>query len=190
MTNSHQVLSGKADRLVLLRGSFLVLFGLMAFVWAGPAASALVLAFGVFALADGLVLAAMYFRHRALWGRSSLFLGVVSMLVGIYALSFPGLTAFALVAFIAARAAVGGIIELRMAARMRKHFAGEWVLVTNGVLALLFGGLMLVMLLLRPTLAILVLTEAIGLYAMLAGLLLLAVSSRMRTFRKKTDLML
>ena len=61
------------------------------------------------------------------------------------------------------------------AIQLRKHFAGEWVLILNGALTTLFGILMILM----PLAGLLSLVWLLGAYSVFFGSLLLAVAFRL-----------
>ncbi len=50
--------------LLLVRGIFAIVFGLIAMIWTSTAAEALVLAFAIYTIADGLLLLYAAFRYR------------------------------------------------------------------------------------------------------------------------------
>src|SRR5512138_2393011 len=95
--------------LLLLRGIFAVLFGLMAFAWPGLTLVTLILLYGAYAFVDGLSAIWVGVSSRA-WGL--LLFGVLGIIVGLYAFFFPGITAIALLYLIAAWAFVRGIFEI------------------------------------------------------------------------------
>ena len=70
--------------------------------------------------------------------------GSARVLAGLVAAFWPGLTALALLYFIAAWAIVSGILEIVGAIRLRREIEGEWALGLSGVLSVLFGVLLAV----------------------------------------------
>jgi uncharacterized membrane protein HdeD (DUF308 family) len=102
--------------------------------------------------------------------------GVVSILAGIIAFIFPGLTAIALLYLVAAWAVVTGLAEIATAIRLRQEIRGEWALILGGILSVLFGLLLAVL----PGVGILSLIWLIGAYAVAFGVLLLVTAFRVR----------
>lgn len=161
-----------------LRGAVSVLFGLFAFLWPGKTLAALVIVFGAFALADGILSLVHAFRvrdqGRPFW--SLVIVGLLGIAAGTVTLAWPGLTAVALLMFIAAWAFVTGIFEIVAAIRLRKEIANEWLLGLSGVISVLVGA----MLFLQPGAGALALMWVIGAYALFFGLLLIVLAFKLR----------
>jgi uncharacterized membrane protein HdeD (DUF308 family) len=162
-----------------LRGVIAILFGFAAFLRPDIALGALILLFGAYALVDGVfAIVGVFGGTRAGTPRWLLLLeGVVSILAGIIALIFPGLTAVALLYLVAAWAIVTGIVEIATAIRLRQEIQGEWALILGGILSVLFGLLLAVL----PGVGILSLIWLIGAYAVVFGVLLLITAFRVRS---------
>lgn len=165
-------------RLVALRGVVAVLFGLLTLFRPGIALVALVLLFGAYAFADGLlmVISAIAQRHGEPRWVALLLGGLVGIGVGLVTLFQPGLTAFGLLVAIAVWAIFTGIAEVAAAIRLRKVITGEWRFVVAGVLAVAFG----VLLFFAPVEGALALVFWIGAYAVVSGVLLVAFAFRLR----------
>lgn len=165
--------------LILLRGIFAILFGLMAFVWPGLTLLTLIVLYGIYAIADGGV--ALY---AALAGGAPvsrwwlLVAGLLGLAVGIVTLVWPGVTALALVIFIGLWALVRGVFEIVSAIQLRKVIDNEWWLVGSGLLSVLFGGVVLM----APGAGALALVWLIGAYAIAFGCLLVGLALRLRSF--------
>ena len=71
---------------------------------------------------------------------------------------------------------VSGILHMAGAIQLRKHFAGEWILIVNGALTTLFG----IVMILLPLAGLLILTSLLGAYSVFFGVLLLAVALKLR----------
>jgi uncharacterized membrane protein HdeD (DUF308 family) len=128
--------------------------------------------------AFNLVMAGRGARRGKPWG-SLLFQGVASLIAGVLAFVWPDITALVLVLLIAAWAVVTGISALAAAIRLRKHIRGEWLLGLSGVLSIALG----VLLFLFPAAGALTLAIWIGAYALVFGVLLLALGLRLRKWR-------
>jgi uncharacterized membrane protein HdeD (DUF308 family) len=168
---------------VALRGVAAVLFGIAAFASPGVTLTVLLLLFGAYALVDG-VFGLIYAFGS---GRSSRAMRVVESLagvvVGVIALAWPGITALALVYLIAAWAVVTGILEIVTAINLRKVIENEWLLGLSGLASVIFG----VILAVRPGAGALALIWLIGGYAIVFGVLLIALAFRLRAGGKKVD---
>jgi uncharacterized membrane protein HdeD (DUF308 family) len=98
--------------LLLLRGICAILFGVLAFVWPGITLLTLVLLYGAFALADGVLALAEAIMGGAPAPRWWLALvGLLGIVVGILTFAWPGITALVLLLFIAGWAIATGILS-------------------------------------------------------------------------------
>lgn len=165
--------------LMLLKGIAGILFGISAFIWPGVTVLALTLLYGAFALADGLFSLGAAFSgggERAIPTWWLALMGVLGIAAGAVAFLWPGLTAFALVIIIGAWAVAIGVLEIIGAIWLRHEIDDEWMLIAAGILSVLFG----LALLLRPALGALALAWAVGVFALLYGLLHVAFALRLR----------
>jgi uncharacterized membrane protein HdeD (DUF308 family) len=163
---------------ILLRGICAILFGLAAFAWPGITLAALVLVYGAYALADG-VLAVFWsiFKRRTgafPWG--AFLAGLVSIAVGVLTFLWPGITALALLYLIAAWAIVRGIFEIVAAVHLRKELDNEWLLALSGLASVALG----VLLFLFPGPGVLAVLWWIGAFAIVAGVLTVILAFRLR----------
>jgi uncharacterized membrane protein HdeD (DUF308 family) len=176
-----------ADRwwTLALRGVAALAFGIAAIVVPDIGLLALVLLFGAFAIVDGsfnLVHATHGARPGRRWGVLVLE-GTASIVAGLLTFLWPGITAIVLVLIIAAWAFVTGIFEVIAAVRLRKQIRYEWLLALSGVLAMALGVLMF----LFPGAGALTVVIWVGAYAIVSGLLLLALAFRLRKWRKPPE---
>jgi uncharacterized membrane protein HdeD (DUF308 family) len=156
----------------VLRGLFAILFGLLALFWPGMTLIALVILYGIYALADG-VLALIEGFHRDVRRAPLVLEGILGIAAGVIAFVWPGITAFALLYIIAAWALVTGIMEVIGAFRVKEH--GVW-LGLSGVASVAFG----VLLFAFPSSGALAVVTIIGIYGVVFGALLLGVGLKMR----------
>lgn len=108
--------------MILIRGIFGVIFGIIALVWPGITVVALVFLFGIYSIADGLITIVRAIRdreHLSSWGWW-VFTGVVSVGAGIVALVWPGITALVLLYIIAFYAIMFGIFGIVGAFKMKR----------------------------------------------------------------------
>jgi len=159
-----------------LRGLAAILFGVLAFVWPGMTLAVLVLLFGAYALVDGVLTLIAAFRGGVQHRIVMLVEGVVSVLAGLAAFVWPGLTALVLLYIIAFWAIVTGVLEIVAAIRVRRAISNELGLVIGGVLSVVFG----VVLLVAPGAGVLAVIFLIGAYAVVFGIALLGLAWRLR----------
>jgi uncharacterized membrane protein HdeD (DUF308 family) len=168
---------------VTLRGAAALIFGLVALFWPEITLFALVIVFGAYALVDGVVaLGAAIMGSRTVAGSRGWLAveGVLGIIAGIVAFVWPDITALALLWVIAFWALVTGILEIVAAVRLRREIQGEWMLALSGVLSVLFGILLLVW----PATGALAVVFLIGLYAIVFGVVLVALGLRLRRLRQ------
>jgi uncharacterized membrane protein HdeD (DUF308 family) len=159
-----------------------VLFAIITFVAPGISLAALVLVFGAYALADGVLALISAFRRR---GRDAprwflVLEGLTGIAAGALTLIWPAISALALLYLIAAWALVSGVFEVVAAIRLRKVIRGEWKLALAGIASIAFG----VLLALFPGPGALALVLWIGAFALVFGVLLIALAVRLRSFGK------
>lgn len=163
-----------------LRGLAALIFGLLMFVWPLISLEVLVLFFGGYAMADGLLsivaTAKAQVNSRRWW--SLLVGGVLSFIIGLLTFIWPGITALVLLYLIAFRAILLGVFEVAAAIRLRRLFKGEWLLAIGGVISILFG----LILLIYPAAGAIAVVWLIGLYSLVAGITLLALAFKLRSF--------
>jgi uncharacterized membrane protein HdeD (DUF308 family) len=165
---------------VALRGLAALLFGVLTLLAPGISLAVLVLLFGAYALADGVLAIVTAIRRRGTTERWWVLLleGIAGVAVGLFTLFVPGLTALALLFLIAARAIVTGVLQIVAAIRLRKVITGEWLLALGGVLSVVFG----VLLVLFPGVGALAVILWIGAFSLVFGALLLALGIRLRSW--------
>ena len=165
---------------VALRGVVAILFGILTLNRPGISLASLVLLFGAYSLVDGsfMVVSAIANRKGAPRWVTMLFGGVLGIITGIVTFMWPGITAMALLAIIAAWALLTGITEIVVAIRLRKEISGEWALILAGVLAVAFG----LFLIMRPLAGALAALFVIGIYAVVSGILHVVLGFRLRSW--------
>jgi uncharacterized membrane protein HdeD (DUF308 family) len=168
---------GKNWWLVLLRGIAAIVFGVLAFVWPGLTLLTLILFYGAYVLVDGVlsIIAAVTGGAPApRWWLA--IVGLLGIGAGILTFLWPGITGLVLLFFIAGWAIAVGIFQIIGAIRLRKEIENEWLLILSGVVSVLFGiGILLV-----PGAGALALVWVIGFYAIVEGVLYIALAFRLR----------
>jgi uncharacterized membrane protein HdeD (DUF308 family) len=164
--------------LVLLRGICAILFGVLTFIWPGVTLATLVLLYGAYALADGviaLIAAVSGGQPGSRWWLA--LVGILGIAAGALTFLWPGITAMVLLIFIAAWAISSGILQIIGAIRLRKEIDNEWLLIASGIISVLFG----VVLIVQPATGALALILVIGAYAIAFGILLVWFALRLRS---------
>jgi uncharacterized membrane protein HdeD (DUF308 family) len=171
--------------ILLIRGILAIAFGVLAFIWPGSALGALVLLFGAYALLDGVASIVVGLTGRgAQENRLWLMLGgVFGVIVGVLTFVWPDITALALVYFIAAWAIITGVFSIVAAVQLRKEIDNEWLLGIAGALSILAGLYMAAF----PGAGALALIWLIGAYAIVFGILLIALALRLRGMSSATS---
>lgn len=160
-----------------LRGAVAIVFAVIAFVWPGITATALILLFGAYAFVDGVFALIAGLRAARQHGRSAPLLieGVLNILIGIICFIFPGPALIATVFLIAIWAILTGIALIAAGIATIRH-SGEWLLVVGGVISILLG----VSLFLFPVAGVVAMSWWFGIYALLFGIALLSAAFRLR----------
>ncbi|MCX6372457.1 MAG: DUF308 domain-containing protein [Actinobacteria bacterium] len=161
-----------------LRGAVALVFGLTVLVWPDPDDAVLAVAFGVFALVDGLVLGAVAVVGRDVLEQwwIALVEGVVGMVVGLVALTWPGIGGLGLLSLLAAWAVLTGVFEIETAVRLRRLTGSDAWLFLAGGLSLLVG----IALIAVPKDDPLEIAWAIGVFGVAFGGVLLVAAGRLR----------
>ena len=170
--------------LLLLRGVAAIIFGMLAFVWPGITLLSLTFLWGAYAFADGIF---------ALWAAISglgvaetstrwwlAATGIVSLLAGLVAFFWPGMTTLVLLMFIASWAIIIGVLQIWGAVEMGKQVQGEWLFALYGLLWIAFGVVMFA----QPGAGALALVWMIGWFAILSGCMSIALAFRLRTYKQ------
>lgn len=171
--------------LIALRGVAALLFGLLTLFNPGLTLRLLVLFFGVYALVDGVFAIGAALANRRgeqPWG-SLLVVGLLEIGIGFVTLFWPGVTAIALLYMIAVWATIMGLGTIFTAVRLRKVIEGEWLLVAVGAISVAFG----VVIALYPGAGALAIAIWIGAYAILMGILLIALAFRLRGWARQME---
>ncbi len=154
------------------------MFGILAITLPGITLATLIILFGAYAFVDGI-----FAVIHALGGGDEsesvwllLLEGLLGIGVGLITFFEPRLTAIALLFYIAAWNLATGVLEIAAAFRLRKQVSGEFWLLVGGLASIIFA----IILMTHPGAGALALIWVIGIYALLFGISLLALSFRLR----------
>ena len=165
----------------VIRGVAAIVFGFIAFAYPSLTLATLVIFFGAWVLVDGV------FRViGAIGGRASdpdwgwhLIIGILGIVVGVLTFHAPGITALALVIYIAAWALMMGLAEIALAIKLHREIKGEWFLVLMGLISIVFAA----MLFWNPVAGAATLVWLIAWYAVIFGILAIVFGFRLRSLR-------
>ena len=167
---------------LLLRGIIAVLFGLAIFAMPGLTLALLILMFGAFVLADGILLVAnslMNIKSNGQWWLR-LLQGIVSIIAGVAVFTWPHITALILLYIIALNAIFGGALQAVSAFLFRKAIRGELLLIAGGIVSVIFGALLIM----YPLSGALALVKVIGIFETFYGILLMVMAFDLLSARK------
>jgi uncharacterized membrane protein HdeD (DUF308 family) len=165
---------------LVIRGFLGIAVGILTFLWPGITLLALVFLFAGYALVDGVVNLTGAMRAVAAherWG-ALLAEGIFGIAAAVITFFWPRITVLGLVIVIAAWAIITGIAEIAAAVLLRRHISSEWLLVLGGIASIVFGVLVAAV----PAAGALVIALWFGAYALLFGIILVALGFRLRTW--------
>src|SRR5262249_27172647 len=159
-----------------IRGAAAIVLGFFALLMPGPTYLILAIAFGAFAFIDGVSALIAMFDGRTRLHRGWLAVeAIAGILVGLFTAFSPGTVSLNLALVIAAWAIVTGVFKIVNAIRLRKLIRREVLLALSGVASIIFGGILAS----RPAAGIVGMMWAVGIFGLVFGSMLLALSIRM-----------
>jgi uncharacterized membrane protein HdeD (DUF308 family) len=167
--------------LLLLRGLAAIAFGVIAFLWPGITLVALTYLFGIYAIVDGVAAIWAAFNLPEAGPRWWLGLsGVVSILGGIVAFIYTGITALVLLVFIAVWAIIIGVLQLYAAIQLWKVIDNDWWLILSGLLSIAFGAVLIAW----PSTGALALIWTIAWFAVFFGCMFIGLAFELKKFKQ------
>lgn len=166
-------------RSLTLRGVLTLGLGVAALLLPRLTVQLVVMLFGAFALAEGLVILGNSMSSDG-GGWGSGLAGVSGVIVGLVAFLAPVATAYALVLLLATWAIVTGTLEVAAAVRLRYAVAGSWALGFSGLLSVMLG----VILLTFPGPGLEAVTRLLGAFAAASGVVYLGLAWRFRSLSR------
>lgn len=170
---------------LFIRGVAAILFGCAAMFWPGLTLVILIYIFATFAIVDGVVAIAGAFAYREQdenWWLI-LLMGISLAGIGLVTVFRPGVTAMFLLALIAVRYLISGVLEIVFAIRMRKEIEGEFFMIVSGLLSFCLG----LVLIAYPVSGALAMVSVIGIIAIISGIAMTLVSFRVKNFSGKLE---
>jgi len=165
---------------LLLQGVLGIAVGILAIFYPDIALGTIALLFGAWAIISGVSQLAAGWRVAEVRGTSWPFLvsGSVSVIAGVLAVLYPGLTILSLILLLGAWILVSGLMEVYAAWRIRAEISNEWVLALIGALRALAGIIILAM----PYVGAILTAALFATWAILSGIGALALGWRLRQF--------
>lgn len=165
----------KQSNTIMIRGVISVLFGLIAIFAPAIGLEILLLLFGAYAFADGILAIVVGLRSPSLL----LFVeGVVGMSVGLFILFMMQQAIMVFILVIGIWAILTGILEIIAAYELRKHIADDVWMLFVGIASIIFG----ILVFLNPLTSALAITFVFGVYALMFGIFLLGLGQSIRNF--------
>lgn len=190
MGADHHGLLGRNWGWLVFRGVLALVLGVLALFFPAGAVFGFALVFAAYAGADGIVSLIAGIRgatHKGeRWGQL-IFSGIIGIAVAVLFVVMPGIAtisyALITVALIAFWAIFTGLFEVAAAIRLRKAIKGEWLLALSGVASVLLGTALWVAIIVEPLVSLLSVGWMIGVYALVAGVVLIVLGLRLRNSR-------
>lgn len=169
--------------LLIARGIFSILFGILALWWPGATLLTIAILYGAYALADGILAITGGVRsgiHHKPWGWA-IIEGILGVGAGVVTFLWPGITIFVLSVLVGAWALVTGLVELTAAFRLSRVFPAaaplsKILLGLTGVLSIALG----VVILVWPALGAATLITLVAVYAIFFGALYTGLGIQLR----------
>jgi uncharacterized membrane protein HdeD (DUF308 family) len=169
---------------LLLQGVLGIAVGVLAILSPDIALGTIALLFGVWAIVSGVSQLAAGWRVAEARGRSWPFLlsGAVSVIAGVLAIVYPGITILYLILLLGAWILVSGAIEVYTAWKIRDEISDEWILALIGALRIVAGVIILAM----PIIGAILTAALFATWAILSGIGALVLGWRLRQFSGRT----
>jgi uncharacterized membrane protein HdeD (DUF308 family) len=162
-----------------IRGVILIILGLIAVSTPGLVWLTFLMIFGILAVISGLFLLVEGFKIK---GDSDkmlrIFEGIFYIVLGLFVIFYPGVSVALFILILGFWAIFIGGFQIATAIKLRKVISGEWVLIVNGFLTIIFGLLLITNVIAGAE----VLMMIFGFFAILSGILSIVFSFRARKF--------
>jgi uncharacterized membrane protein HdeD (DUF308 family) len=156
-----------------IQGLLWLAFGVVILVWPGISLHALVIVFGAFSLANGIVMLGTAIGGRGREGRGWLALsGVLAIAIGVLVFVWPGISALALLYVIGAYALALGVLAVGGGIWLPLDGGDRALLALTGLVSVLFG----IVIFAKPGDGALVLLALIAAFALVRGIAELVVA--------------
>jgi len=163
------------------RGAIAIAFAVTAFAWPIITLTGLVLLFGLFALVDGALALSIAVREEphSRWSWALLLEGITGIIAGALALFVPGVALGLLVGLVAIWAFATGALEIVAATALHRDGSTTSALVAGGAASILVA----IVIVGWPSIGATAIAWVLGAYAMVFGVVLVALAVRLRRLR-------
>lgn len=168
---------------VLFFGVITVVLGILALAWPGHTLIAIAVVFGVQLVVMGVFRFVASFAFPDLSGGTRVLyalLGVLSLIIGLYALRHVLITIVALALLLGIFWVVNGTTELFTAISQRELPNRGWN-IFSGILGIIAG----IILLVYPAISVLTLAIVVSIWLIVYGMMLISVASQMRSLARR-----
>lgn len=168
---------------VLFFGVITLVLGILALAWPGHTLIAIAVVFGVQLVVMGVFRFVASFAYPDLSGGTRVLyalLGVLSLIIGLYALRHVLITIVALALLLGIFWVVSGTTELFTAISQRELPNRGWN-IFSGILGIIAG----IILLVYPAISVLTLAIVVGIWLLVYGMMLISVASQMRSLARR-----
>ncbi len=159
------------------RGILAVLFGTVIVLWRIPVFDAVIVSFGTYAIADGILAIASALRaaRPRTAGWPSALEGIISVVLGVLAFTWPFFPHRVIVVLVA-WGVLTGVFELVAAARLPRTLAAHWLVATGGAASIFLALVVLAL----PRADSDRVALGLGVYAIVFGIVILLAAFRFR----------
>lgn len=172
--------------LLLIRGIFAVILGLLCLFSPNSTLIAFVLIFGFYAIVDGV--SAIYMaissrKEQKLWSWV-LLEGIISLVAGLVALAWPGVTLLAIGFIIGFWAVFLGATQISTSISLRRQGSSVWGwLLATGIVSVLWGAFVFI----APSVGLLSVLWIFGIFALIFGIWIIGMSLQVRKGLKEVN---
>ena len=163
--------------MITCRGILAVLFGAIILLWRIPVLDAVIVSFGTYAIADGIlsIASALRVARPRTAGWPIALEGIVSVVLGVFAFTWPFFP-HRVIAVLVAWGVLTGIFEIVAAVRLPRNLAAHWLLGTGGASSVFLALVVLAL----PRAGSDRVALALAVYAITFGIVMLLAAFRFR----------
>ena len=171
--------------LVATQGLLSIIFGIVIFAWPGLTLAIFIYAYAFYLLINGLVGFFHSFSSRKTNSAWWVYLldAILSIIIGLAILFWPGITALVVVYIVAAWAMIAGILKVLLMFASGQDFADRLFSLILGIILVVFS----VFLFVNPGKGVLALVNLIALFSILYGVLLFFLAFVVRRYAAEAD---
>ena len=167
----------------ILRGVLIGVFAVLALASPGVTVAALIFWIAIFLVAEGVFvfLAAIMGWKDGEDKWLSVVEGALNVILGVFMLGSPEVTIFFAVFYLGIWSLMSGVTRIAMAIQLRKEIEGEFWIALSGIISIMFGMLIIS----NPGVGAATLMRMLGLFALLASIILIVFGFKMKKLATK-----